>query len=158
MLRSLLAKVVLCSVVTVLLGSLGSIATSGAIDSWYAKLNQPTGTPPNSIFGPVWTILYIMIGTSFALMWHDHPQALGKTKPTIFFIIQMLLNLAWTPVFFGAQLIVPALLVIVLLWIFILLTIRQFARFSQLAALLLYPYLAWVTYATYLNAGHTFLN
>jgi benzodiazapine receptor len=97
-----------------------------------------------------------MIGTSFALTWHQ--GHLGKTRPSFFFVLQFLLNLAWTPVFFGAQQIGTALLIIILLWLAIAATIREFARLSKPAAYLLIPYLIWVSYATYLNGGHFYLN
>lgn len=158
MFRSLLAKIILCVVVMEILGGLGAFVTSGSVNTWYATLTEPPGTPPNWIFGPVWTTLYALIGISFAFIWHDHPRSLGKTLLTFFFVVQLVLNLLWTPVFFGAHLLGPALVVIVAMLIFILLTIREFAKHSKLAAYLLVPYLLWVSYATYLNAGYAFLN
>jgi tryptophan-rich sensory protein len=158
MLRSLPVKIIVCIVVMELLGGLGAFFTVSSINEWYATLSEPPGTPPNWVFGPVWTILYAMIGVSFALIWHDHPGRLGKTRLTYFFVIQLVLNLLWTPVFFGAHQLGMALAVIITLLIFIVLTIREFGKYSQLAALLLLPYLLWVSYATYLNAGYLFLN
>ena len=156
MLRSLPAKIIFCIVVMELLGGLGAFLTSGSIPSWYSTLVRPPGTPPNWIFGPVWSALYAMIGISFALIWHQ--GSLGKNRLTQLFFVQLILNLVWTPVFFGAHLIVPALIVIFLMWIFIALTIRAFAKVSKPAAYLLIPYLLWVSYATYLNAGYAVLN
>ncbi|YCM46183.1 TspO/MBR family protein [Verrucomicrobiaceae bacterium 227] len=156
MFRSLLAKIILCIVVMELLGGLGTFLTAGSIPSWYATLSQPPGTPPNEVFGPVWSILYAMIGTSFALIWHQ--GALGKNQLTLLFFAQLFLNLIWTPIFFGAHLLIPALIVILLMGLFIALTIRAFAKNSKPAAWLLVPYLLWVSYATYLNAGYAFLN
>jgi tryptophan-rich sensory protein len=101
-------------------------------------------------------MLYLMIGASFALIWHRGRA--GKNQPTFSFIVQLFLNLAWTPVFFGLHQMEAALGVIVLLWIFIALTIRSFAESSRPAAILLVPYLLWVSYATYLNAGYAYLN
>lgn len=156
--KSLPAKIILCSLTILLLGGLGGYLTSNSITSWYATLNQPPGTPPNWLFGPVWSTLYLMIGISFALIWHRHPRQIGRTFLTFLFVSQLLLNLAWTPVFFGLHEIKPALLMIILLWIAIFLTIREFSNFSKPAAFLLIPYLLWVSYATYLNAGYAFLN
>ena len=156
MLRSLPAKIIFCIVVMELLGGLGAFLTSGSIPSWYSTLVRPPGTPPNWIFGPVWSALYAMIGISFALIWHQ--GSLGKNRLTQLFFVQLILSLVWTPVFFGAHLIVPALIVIILMWIFIALTIRAFAKVSKPAAYLLIPYLLWVSYATYLNAGYAVLN
>ena len=153
---SLPAKIIISALAMLLLGGLGGYLTASSIGSWYSTLNKPPGTPPNWLFGPVWTALYLMIGTSFALIWHQ--KSLGKNRLTALFLTQLILNLAWTPIFFGAHQIALALLVIVLLWISILLTIRAFAKQSKPAAYLLVPYLIWVTYATYLNAGHAYLN
>ena len=154
--RSLPAKIILSSLVMLLLGGVGGYLTSGSITSWYAKLNQPPGTPPNWLFGPVWSTLYVMIGASFALIWHQ--GSLGNNRPTYYFLTQLILNLAWTPVFFGAHQIGAALMVIILLWVAIALTIHAFYKLSKTAAYLLIPYLVWVSYATYLNAGHLHLN
>jgi tryptophan-rich sensory protein len=156
--RSLPAKIVLCIIAMELLGGLGAALTVNAIPSWYSSLVRPPGTPPNWVFGPVWTTLYAMIGISFALIWHRHPQSLGRTKLTYAFSLQLFLNLLWTPVFFGAHQIELALLVIILLWIAIFLTIREFKKISPPAAALLAPYLIWVSYATYLNVGYAVLN
>lgn len=158
MLHSLPAKVFLCALIMILLGGIGGFVTSSSIGSWYSTLNNPPSTPPNWIFGPVWTTLYALIGISFSLIWHDHPNKLGKTSLTFWFVAQLILNLAWSPVFFGAQQITLALVIIVLLWIAIFFTIKEFKKVSPLAAILLYPYLAWVSYATYLNASHAVLN
>ena len=158
LIRSLLAKIALCIIVMEALGGLGAFLTSGAIPSWYSTLVRPSGTPPNWIFGPVWTTLYAMIGASFALIWHRSPQSLGFTRLSYVFCFQFFLNLLWTPVFFGAQNPEAALIVIVALWIAIILCIKEFRTVSPLAAFLLLPYLLWVSYATYLNAGYAYLN
>ena len=139
-----------------ILGGLGSVVTSSSIASWYATLDRPPGTPPNWLFGPVWSVLYILIGVSFALVWHR--GMLGKNRLTFLFFGQLILNLGWSPVFFGAHQITLALVVILLMWVFIVLTIRAFAQVSMPAAWLLIPYLIWVSYATYLNAGYAYLN
>ena len=154
--NSLPAKIILSIIVMEILGGLGAFVTTGSITDWYSTLTRPPGTPPNWIFGPVWSALYAMIGISFALVWHQ--GGLGKNRLTFLFVTQLILNLAWTPIFFGAHHIVPALIVIVLMWIFIALTIRAFSKQSRAAAYLLVPYLIWVSYATYLNAGYAFLN
>lgn len=156
--RSLSAKIALCIIVMEALGGLGAFLTSSAIPSWYSTLVRPPGTPPNWIFGPVWTSLYAMIGASFALIWHRSPQSLGFTRLSYVFCFQFFLNLLWTPVFFGAQNPEAALIIIIALWIAIILTIKEFKTVSPLAAFLLLPYLLWVSYATYLNAGYAYLN
>jgi tryptophan-rich sensory protein len=141
-----------------ILGGLGGWITSGSISTWYATLNHPPGKPPNEIFGPVWSALYLMIGISFALVWHHRTLQPGKPRPFQVFGLQLFLNLAWTPIFFGLHQIGLALVFILLLWGAIILTIREFAGISKPAAALLVPYLLWVSYATYLNAGYAWLN
>jgi len=156
--RSLPAKIILCILAMQILGGLGAFFTSNSISSWYATLTRPPGTPPNWIFGPVWSTLYVLIGISFALIWHTpNPRASFQRYLTTF-SFQLILNLLWTPVFFGAHQITAALLVIITLLILIVLTIRLSARHSKPAAYLLIPYLLWVSYATYLNAGYALLN
>ena len=136
--RSLSAKIVLCIIVMEALGGLGAFLTSSAIPSWHSNLVRPPGTPPNWIFGPVWTTLYAMIGISFALIWHRSPQRLGFTKLSCVFCFQLFLNLLWTPVFFGAQTPEAALIIIIALWIAIILTIEEFKTVSPLSAFLLF--------------------
>lgn len=151
-------KILISVLVVQVLGGLGGFVTSQNIDSWYSTLNEPPGTPPNSVFAPVWITLYAMIGISFALVWHlGFGEPVARTARTAF-IIQMVLNIAWTPVFFGAHQLALALAVIVLLLIMIITTIFLFAKRSRAAALMLVPYALWVSYATYLNAGYLLLN
>ena len=154
--RSLPVKIILSALAMLILGGLGSVVTSSSIASWYVTLDRPPGTPPNWLFGPVWSVLYILIGVSFALVWHR--GKVGKNHITFLFFAQLILNLGWSPVFFGAHQITLALVVILLMWAFIVLTIRAFAQVSKPAAWLLIPYLIWVSYATYLNAGYAYLN
>lgn len=155
---TIVGKVIVCSLTMVLVGAVGSFLSMGAPGDWYENLKRPAGTPPNWVFGPVWTVLYALIGASFALIWHHFPGEIGRSRATVFFVLQLLLNLAWTPVFFGAHEMTFALVVIIVLWLAIALTIRAFSRLSKPAAWLLTPYLLWVTYATYLNAGFALLN
>ena len=151
-------KLILCVVIVMVLGAAGGLATAGSIPGWYAELAKPPGTPPNAIFGPVWTLLYLMIGVSLARVWHFVPVGAEKRRALVRFAIQMILNLAWTPLFFGAHLVAVALAMIVSLSVMILLTILSFKPLDRFAAWLLVPYLAWVSYATYLNAGFLVLN
>lgn len=140
------------------LGTLSGVSTISAIQDWYVHLNKPFFTPPNWLFGPAWTILYILIGVAAGLVWHkgtDNPlvkSALGL------FVAQFILNLAWSPIFFGMKQPLIALVVIVLLWILILWTILRFRKVDNLAAGLMVPYLLWVTFATALNAAIVYLN
>lgn len=125
-------------------GFVGSLVTTPAINSWYRYLNQPAFAPPNWIFAPVWTILYILMGISLYLAW-------TRRARLIWFWLQLVLSANWSLVFFGLRSPRLALLNIIVLWFSIILTIKDFHRKSSPAAWLLIPYLAWVTFATYLN-------
>jgi benzodiazapine receptor len=119
-------------------------------DEWYRQLNKPSWNPPNSIFAPVWTILYLFMAVAAWLVWRRYGIT-SALVPLSLFILQLLLNAAWTWLFFGRHQIRNALIDIVLLWILILATLISFWRLDALAGLLLAPYLAWVTFATVLN-------
>lgn len=151
-------KILLSVVAVEALGGLGAAITSDQISGWYASLNKPPGTPPNWLFGPVWVILYALIGIALALVWDQVPASAAKRTALIWFGVQFALNLAWTPVFFGMHQMLMALVIIVALWGCIIVTVVHFRRQRYLAGLLLFPYLVWVSYATYLNAGYWWLN
>lgn len=145
-LRQLLA--LLCFLVAVLaVGAIGAFFTPGA---WYASLNKPTWNPPNWIFGPVWTALYIMIAVSGWLVWCCGAVA-GRSLALSVYCVQLVLNAAWSWLFFGLQRPDLAFIEIVMLWVAILLTVATFRRLSNLAAVLLIPYFLWVTFAAFLN-------
>jgi len=114
---------------------------------WYGSLAKPEWNPPGWIFGPVWTTLYLMMAIAAWLVWKRD----GWQRPLWLYFTQLALNAAWTPVFFGAHEPGWALAVIVALWLAILFTLLAFLRVSKAAAFLLLPYLAWVTFATFLN-------
>ncbi|MFC7228867.1 tryptophan-rich sensory protein [Salinirubellus salinus] len=139
-----------------LAGLLGSLATFTAIDSWYATLVRPELAPPNWVFGPVWTTLYTLIGVAAWLVSRaDYPD---KRPAYAALGVQLVLNTAWSFVFFGAEAIGPALAVILVLLVAIVANIALFYRVDRRAGLLLLPYLAWVSFATYLNYGFWVLN
>jgi benzodiazapine receptor len=142
------ASIIIC----LLAAAAGSIVTVTGINSWYAFLNKPWFTPPNWVFGPVWTILYILMGISLAMVWGawSEKNPLAKTG-LILFGIQLALNVAWSYLFFGLQSPLLGLVGIILLWIAILATVIWFWRIRRLAAILLLPYLTWVTIASFLN-------
>lgn len=136
-----------------LLASYAAAAT-GAFFSpgeWYASLNKPSWNPPGWVFGPVWTALYTMMAVAAWLVWRRGGFA-AQRRPLAWFLVQLGLNAVWTPMFFGLQRPDLALVVIVLLWGAIAGTIRAFRPVSRPAAWLLAPYLAWVSFATVLNA------
>lgn len=119
-------------------------------NTWYDKLNKSTITPPKIVFPFVWSLLYFLIIVSAGIViWKDKFQ--NKWALT-YFIIQMVLNISWTPVFFRLKNIKFSLIVIIILWLFILLTIVEFLKISQIAGYLLIPYFVWVSLALYLNS------
>lgn len=148
----LLAFIVLCELV----GVLGSVSTISAIPTWYVGLTKPFFSPPNYLFGPVWTILYALMGISiFRILELKKKKVVEAAN---LFWIQLFLNGIWTPIFFGSKQLFFAFIVIVFMWVYILKTIRAFAKIDKLSSYLLYPYLAWVSFATLLNFSIWFLN
>ncbi len=132
-------------------GFVGSFFTSGAIPTWYAALNKPPFNPPNWVFAPVWTILYILMGIAAFLVWRRGLSGEGVKLALLFFAIQLALNVAWSVLFFGFHSPRSAFFEIVILWLAIALTIVAFFRVSRPAAWLLVPYLLWVSFASVLN-------
>ncbi len=117
---------------------------------WYAQLSKPAWNPPNWIFGPVWTALYLMMAVAAWRIWRLGGFG-GQRRPLILFFIQLALNAAWSPLFFGLKEPGLAFAEILVLWLAIVLTIAAFRRADRLAAGLLVPYLAWVSFASVLN-------
>lgn len=150
----LLLSLMLCYLVAFL----GSAATFSAIPTWYVTLQKPFFNPPNQIFGPVWTLLYILIGIAFFLIWEKGFKTKKAQKARNVFFLQLGLNFLWSFVFFSLHSIFFALVVIIALWISILWTIRLFWGISPRAGNLLVPYLCWVSFATLLNAAIFLLN
>ena len=127
------------------------------MNAWYAELTRPPMTPPNWLFGPAWTILYIMIAISIIVYY----TASGKEQvllTTGVLIVHLIVNFSWTPLFFGLQNPLLALIDILVLDVTLLILIYLFWQASTIAAVLLIPYLCWVSFATYLNAGFYWLN
>ncbi len=127
--------------------ALGSTAGPG---EWYAQLTKPSWNPPGWVFGPVWTTLYAMMAVAAWMIWRRGGWR-GLRLPLGLFLTQLALNALWTPLFFGLHRPDLALVAIVMLWIAIVATIAAFARVHRGAAALLAPYLAWVSFATFLN-------
>jgi benzodiazapine receptor len=145
------AKDVLALLAPLAVGGIGSIPTMRAVPSWYRTLRKPDWKPPDKAFGPVWTTLYALMGLALLLVRRGAPNSATKAAQSLFGL-QLALNLAWSFVFFGARDPRGGLVVIGLLWVAILATIVAFWRVRRPAALLLVPYLAWVTFASALNA------
>ena len=139
-------------------GAIGSIFTRSAISTWYATLEKPPFTPPNWLFAPVWTLLYILMGIAAFLVWRKGLENRGVRIALIVFLIQLVLNALWSVVFFGLESPLYGLIVISVLWIAILVTIIKFFRISRVASVLMWPYLLWVTFAAVLNSSIWLLN
>lgn len=139
-------------------GLIGTLFTADAIPAWYATLVRPEFAPPNWVFGPVWTLLYLAMGIAAYLVWEKGSERRDVKIALGIFLVQLALNTWWSIIFFGQQNIGGALLEISILWLTIVLTIFAFARISRTAAWLLVPYLLWVSFATYLNYAFWVLN
>jgi tryptophan-rich sensory protein len=135
----------------------GSYSTASAIPSWYAGLAKPALNPPNWVFAPVWTLLYTAMAVAVWLAWRTRPSGC-RVRAIRLFLVQLLLNLTWTWVFFGQHRPGLALIEIALLWVAIALTAQAFRIISYKAFWLMMPYLAWVSFAAYLNWGIWRLN
>jgi len=142
------------------IGFLGSLTTQSSIQTWYPTIAKPFFNPPAWVFAPVWTLLYILMGLSFAIIWSHSTNKLNKIKKKAMFIfgIQLVLNALWSVLFFGLCNPFLAFIEILLLWLLIFETIKAFKKIDVLASKLLYPYLAWVSFATILNASIWYLN
>lgn len=126
--------------------------------NWYNTLSKPFFTPPAWLFGPAWTFLYVLMAVSAFLVWRKRTTKKKVKEALKVFVIQLVLNLAWSPIFFGLHDIFLALLLILVLWYLILLTIREFYKIDKIASYLLWPYLVWVSFATILNFSVWCLN
>ncbi len=137
-----------------LVGTVDGMLTAPVIRGWYLSLIRPLGTPPNWLFGPVWSVLYVMIAVAAWLVWRQpfHRRALRLWG------WQLLLNALWTPLFFNLHMLGAALVEVLLLIGLEVLTLLAFRRRATLAAILMLPYLLWTCYAAYLNAGFWWLN
>lgn len=133
-------------------GGLGAIFTSRSLENWYPDLVKPSWNPPDFVFAPVWTTLFVLMGVAGWLIWRAPPHP-SRRRALVFFTIQLLLNSLWSMLFFGLQSPGLALVEIALLWVAILLTMASALTSSRAAAWLLAPYLAWVSFAALLNAS-----
>ncbi len=132
--------------------------TARSVRTWYPTLRKPRGNPSASYFGPVWTVLYFLMTIAAWNVWRVGDGWTGASPAITVFLIQLALNAAWSAIFFGLRSPAWALLEIILLWAAILASVILFWQISTFSAALLLPYLAWVTYAAYLNAGIWRLN
>ncbi len=138
-------------------GWIGSIFTGSSVDTWYQTLQKPPWNPPEWVFGPVWTVLYVLMGIAAWLVWREYgftgaPVAMGL------FLTQLALNILWSGIFFGLREPGWAAVEILFLWAAVLGTMVLFGRLNRAAGWLFAPYLAWVTYATTINFAVWWLN
>ena len=151
-------KIVLVVVLCVTVGYLSGLVTRESILTWYVTLNKPSFNPPNWVFAPVWTLLYIMMGVAAGMIWTSNSDEQTTKKALGFFAIQLGLNALWSYLFFGLHNPLLALIEIILLWLMIFETYNLFKKINKTSGLLILPYLAWVSFATILNASIWWLN
>ena len=152
------ARLLAFLLVPLLVGAGSGFMTAGAVRDWYPSLVRPSFAPPSWIFGPVWTLLYLMMGFAAYLVWQRGGGAAAARTALALFGAQLVLNGLWSVLFFGLRAPGLALVEIVVLWVAIAATLWAFWRIRPAAGALLVPYLAWVTFATALNAGFWWLN
>jgi translocator protein len=150
----LISSILLCE----LAGMVGGIFTAQSVRIWYPDLQKPSFSPPNWVFAPVWITLYAMMGTSLYLVWKKRPENPGANTAIVLFMVQLLLNVAWSFLFFGLRSPLLGSVEIILLWIAIAATIVRFTRVSALSGVLLVPYLLWVSFAAVLTISIWQLN
>ena len=148
-------KLIISLIVCQLAGAIGSVFTVSSVGSWYSGLAKPFFNPPSWLFGPVWTILYLLMGISLYLVW---TKKLKSKTALYIFGVQLVLNTLWSIFFFGLQQPLLAFIEIIFLWIMIMLTIIYFYKISKTAAYLLIPYILWVSFAAVLNIAIVVLN
>lgn len=139
------------------IGALGASVTATSVRTWYAELARPSFTPPDAVFGPVWTALFILMAVAAWRVWRSADRETSR-GPLTLFALQLALNLGWSVVFFGLQKIGAAVATIVVLDVAVVVTMLAFRTIDRLAALLLVPYLAWISFATVLNIAFWRLN
>ena len=154
-----ISRIAIGVIICLAVGYLSGMVTRTSITTWYATLVKPSFNPPNWIFAPVWTSLYVMMGIAAGLIWNQIPsQKEAVTKALQFFAIQLVLNALWSYLFFGMYNLMLATIEVVLLWLMIFETYSQFAKINKTASYLMLPYLAWVSFASVLTASIWWLN
>ena len=146
-----LVKLIICIVICQLAGVVGTIFRMDSIPTWYAALNKPLFAPPDWLFGPVWIMLYLMTGISLFIIWKEDLKNREVKTAFLIFILQLIISVIWSFVFFGIQSITGGLILIIILWLMVILAIIRFKSISRTAVILLIPYLLWVSYITLLN-------
>jgi benzodiazapine receptor len=155
---SSVVKLVISILASFAAGGIGSLFTFRVIPTWYAGLKKPPYTPPNRVFGPIWTTLYILMGISVFLVWQKGLATNGAMLAFTLFWIQLAFNAFWSVIFFGMKSKGGGVMTIIVLWLLILATMVTSFRVSGWAGALLIPYIVWVSIASYLNIGVWLLN
>ena len=154
-----ISRIAIVVIICLAVGYLSGMVTRASITTWYPTLVKPSFNPPNWIFAPVWTSLYVMMGVAAGLIWNQiTTQKLAVTKALQIFAIQLVLNALWSYLFFGLHNLMLATIEVVLLWLMIFETYSQFAKINKTASYLMLPYLAWVSFASVLTASIWWLN
>lgn len=153
----LIGKLLVSLLLPIGIGGIAGVFTAEAIPGWYETLNQPSFNPPNWVFGPVWTTLYIILGISLFLIW-KLPASKKRNQAILIFMVQLFLNFCWSFFFFYFKMIGVALVDIIFLWITIIFMLVSFYKIKPLPAYINIPYFLWVTFATVLNAAYFLLN
>jgi benzodiazapine receptor len=153
-----LLKLLASLTVVLAAGGIGSLATTRAIPTWYKSLVKPSFNPPEWLFGPAWTMLYLLMAVAVFLVWKQGFGVPGVKLALAVFLVQLVLNALWSVLFFGLRSPLAGLVEIAVLWVAILATIILFFRVSVPAGVMLLPYIAWVSFAAVLNAAIFVLN
>lgn len=154
-----ITKILIVVVTCLAIGYFSGMVTRSAITTWYPTLIKPVFNPPNWIFAPVWSMLYIMMGVAAGLVWSRiEIEKEAVKKALIFFAIQLALNALWSYLFFGLRNPMLAGVEIVILWLMIFETYSKFIKINKIAGYLFIPYLLWVSFASVLNASIWWLN
>ncbi|MBF4487980.1 MULTISPECIES: TspO/MBR family protein [unclassified Flavobacterium] len=154
-----ITKIVIALIICLMVGYSASIVTRPSVESWYPTIIKPGFNPPNWIFMPVWTLLYILMAVAAGLVWDKIKEQNQEVKVALgFFLIQLTLNAIWSYIFFGLKNPMLALIEIALLWLMIYETYLKFTKINKTAGYLLIPYMAWVAFAGILNASIWWLN
>lgn len=144
--------------VALAIGAVGAVATQSSVGSWYASLAKPAFNPPNAVFGPVWTALYVLMAVAAWRVWRHGGFRGASGRALGAYALQLALNLAWSVIFFGLRAPGPALAELAVLYVAIWATAILFWRLDRIAGLLMAPYIVWTTFAGVLNAAIVRLN
>ncbi len=144
-------KFIISIMLPLIIGGISGYFTTSSISGWYVHINKPWFNPPNWIFGPVWTLLYFLMGIAFYLIWKSDCLIDLKKEAAALFLLQLSINFMWSLIFFYWKQPGWAFLDITVMWVMILLTIFSFGKISSTASWLMVPYICWVSFAAVLN-------